>query len=69
MGFRMVRIFLTSGNLNLAIQIQLSISVLLKIISVIINFFLNTIFVSSHMYPENPESNRRLYEHGLYIRH
>ena len=32
-----------------------------------LNFF-NTIFVSSHMYPENP-SNRRLNEHGIYIRH
>ena len=31
--------------------------------------FLNTIFVSSHMYPENPEgtpSNRSLYEHGIW---
>ena len=30
------------------------------------------IFVSSHMYPENPEglpSNRRLDENGIYIRH
>ena len=37
----------------------------------ILFFFLNTIFVSSHMYPENPKdpSNRRLNEHGIYIRH
>ena len=30
-------------------------------------FFFDTIFVSSHMYPENPEgtqNNRRLNEHG-----
>ena len=33
--------------------------------------FLNTIFVSSHMYPGTPRdpSNRRLNEHGIYIRH
>ena len=34
--------------------------------------FFKTIFVSSHMYPENPEGtqvNRRLNEHGIYIRH
>ena len=31
----------------------------------ILNFFFNTIFVSSHMYP----SNLRLKEHGIYIRH
>ena len=35
-------------------------------------FFLNTIFVSSHMYPLEPwrdSSNRRHYEHGICIRH
>ena len=33
--------------------------------------FFNTIFVSSHMYPETRRypSNRRLNEHGIYIRH
>ena len=37
----------------------------------VVIFFFNTIFVSSHMYPENPKdpSNRRLNEHGIYIRH
>ena len=35
------------------------------------SLFFNTVFVSSHMYPgtQRDPSNRRLYEHGICIRH
>ena len=42
--------------------------------AIVRGFFFNTIFVSSHMYllprePRRDPSNRRLYEHEIYIQH